>query len=204
MDLNKELVILLVRHQKLTLNKIGTFSIVDEAAQIHPINHTFLPPQKNIAFEYNTDASDNIFRDHLITSFSLAEVDAENAIDEFVKNLISNLDDSGKHFFDKMGSLIKNTDNTFVFEKDHDFVPDNSYFGLDSFVAPAIQRSKEGIKVVSERKPRKKLKPVFIILLLLLLFVTAGGITYYFLPEVVNKSFLIAESKIDDLTSKIK
>ncbi len=184
MDLNRELYVLLQQRQQVCLSGLGCFTVVEQSAQVHPVNHTFTPPQSFLEFESNVEV-DNVFIKHISDVFQLSEEQAANALDAFVTKVLENIEQNGSHTFEGLGTLIKSKDGNFLFECREDVVLKPALYGLQEFSSEAIKRQAAAASGKPEHTLKKSHKKS-IAIAILLLFMVAFGATFFLFPQHVQ------------------
>ena len=128
----------------------GGFVANYSPAKIHPTQHTFSPPSKNISFNKNLTNNDGLLANRIAYKEDITYSKANDVISSFVETCNNSLQ-KGKRI------EIKNI-GTFYYDVEHNiqFDPDNSInyltgsFGLVNFQSPAIKR--ESIEKKLENK----------------------------------------------------
>lgn len=108
----------LVLHKQLPLPKLGVFSIVQLSAQIDSTNHLLYPPSQVIRFSQETVAPDRRFYDFIIHETGLELIDVIREIQNFVQQLLIDVQDKQGAILQGIGILKKEADGNLLFFAD--------------------------------------------------------------------------------------
>lgn len=141
LKLDKYIAELLYSYDCIIIPGFGGFVCNYAPARIHPTQHIFIPPSKNIVFNRSLNNNDGLLANHICKQENLGFSEACSRIAEFVKE-INECINSGKKFeLKEIGHLY------FDVEKNIQFSPSSTVnylqdsFGLTEFQSPAIKRS---------------------------------------------------------------
>ena len=150
MEIDHHVSELLYQYDCVVIPGFGGFVANYSPAKIHPTQHTFSPPSKNISFNKNLTNNDGLLANQIAGAEKITYSKANDVINSFVETCNNSLQ-KGKRV------EIKNI-GTFYYDAEHNiqFDPDNSVnylsdsFGLINFQSPPIKR--ESIEKQLENK----------------------------------------------------
>lgn len=161
---------LLFKHDCVIVSDFGGFVANYKSASVHPVQHTFTPPSKQIAFNESLKNNDGLLANYISNRLLISYPDAVRLINEFVNTSNIKLAINNKLVIESVGELF------YDYEKNLQFVPDEKInylldsFGLGAIQSPAIKREKgyelfEGdealaAKILPAAKRRKLIKPL--------------------------------------------
>lgn len=153
MRVDKHISELLYEHNCVIVPDLGGFVANYSPAKIHPTQHTFTPPSKNIVFNKNLNTNDGLLANHIATASKTSYPEAINTISNFVSSANAQLKKGGKVTIEAVGTLHLDV------ERNIQFVPAaTNYlldaFGLTQFQSPAIKRDTIGKRIEKEFKDR--------------------------------------------------
>jgi cell division septation protein DedD/nucleoid DNA-binding protein len=166
MQLDKHIGSLLYKHNCVIITDFGGFVTNYKSAAIHPVQHTFTAPSKQIAFNRNLTSNDGLLANYISQKLSVSYPEACRIIANFVEACNRELESGKKIVFANVGELF------FDREKNLQFVPQTEVnylldsFGLSSFQSPAVKRDERMIELaemeniipsVSRRKNKSKI-----------------------------------------------
>jgi hypothetical protein len=155
--IDKHISDLLYRYDCVIVPDLGGFVCNYSAAKIHPVQHSFTPPSKNIVFNSNLRNNDGLLANHIsqeeLTSFKEANV----IIQRFVTTANEDLGKGKRVAIDEVGTLFLDVERNIQFEPEGsaNFLLDS--FGLNAFHSPAIKR--EGITLRIEKEFKDRIIP---------------------------------------------
>ncbi len=134
---------------------LGGFITKEIPSSIHPTQHSFSPPSKEIVFNIHLKTNDGLLINHLAQSENISYTDSKLRVDNFVNKCKTVLEKGKRIRFHKIGVLYKNDDENIQFEPDksQNYLADS--FGLTSFISPAIKRETTRQKIEKKFKDRK-------------------------------------------------
>lgn len=153
MKVDKHISELLYEHNCVIVPELGGFVANYSPAKIHPTQHTFTPPSKNIVFNKNLNANDGLLANHIVTTEKTTYPEAIHTISNFVSSTHAQLKKGGKVTIEAVGTLHLDV------ERNIQFTPSaTNYlldaFGLTQFQSPAIKRDNIGKRIEKEFKDR--------------------------------------------------
>lgn len=167
MKIGKYIGELLYEHDCVIVTEFGGFVAQYHSATIHPVQHTFSPPSKSIAFNQNLVKNDGLLANYISNKLLLSYPDACRVINDFVIICNSELERGNKVIIENIGELF------YDYEKNLQFIPasQTNYlldsFGLTDIQSPAIKREKDfdifnnsDHSVVPATRRKSYLKPV--------------------------------------------
>lgn len=147
MKLDKHIGYLLYKHNCVIVTDFGGFVTNYKSATIHPVQHTFTAPSKQIAFNRNLTTNDGLLANYISQKLSVTYPEACRIIASFVADCNAELESGKKIVFENIGELF------FDRERNLQFVPHTEVnylldsFGLGSFQSPAIKREERMIEL---------------------------------------------------------
>ena len=145
---------LLYGHDCVIVPELGGFVANYAPAKIHPVQHTFIPPSKNIVFNKNLKSNDGLLANHIVVSENTTYPQALKYISHFVENATLQLKNGAKVKIDEVGTLFLDVERNIQFEPDGtNHLPEA--FGLAQFQSPAIKRDTGIKRIEKELKDRK-------------------------------------------------
>jgi hypothetical protein len=153
MKVDKHISELLYEHNCVIVPNFGGFVANYAPAKIHPTQHTFTPPSKNIVFNKNLNTNDGLLANHIASTLKTSYPEALNNISHFVSSTNAQLKKGEKVTIDDVGTLRLDV------ERNIQFAPAaTNYlldaFGLPAFQSPAIKRDNIGKRIEKEFKDR--------------------------------------------------
>ncbi|MGQ0828035.1 MAG: SPOR domain-containing protein [Bacteroidota bacterium] len=153
MSVEKHISELLYEHDCVIVPQLGGFVANYASAKIHPTQHTFIPPSKNIVFNKNLINNDGLLANHIAVSENTDYPQALRSIDSFVTDTHVQLKKGIKVKVDEVGTLYLDVERNIQFEPGT-----NNYlldaFGLAEFQSPAIKLDTIGKRIEKEFKDR--------------------------------------------------
>lgn len=131
---------LLNEHDCVIVPELGGFVANYAPAKIHPVQHTFTPPSKNIVFNKNLKNNDGLLANHIVITESTNYSQALKYISYFVEDTTSSLKKGNKIKIDEVGILFLDVERNIQFEPDASTNHLLDAFGLSRFQSPAIKR----------------------------------------------------------------
>ncbi len=154
MSVDKYISELLYDHDCVIVPQLGGFVANYASAKIHPTQHTFTPPAKNIVFNKNLINNDGLLANHIVNSEHTDYPKAINTINHFVNTTHAQLKKGVKVKMDNIGTLYLDPERNIQFEPGAtNFLLDA--FGLSQFQSPAIKRDNSSKRI--EFKDRQAL-----------------------------------------------
>lgn len=125
-------------------------------ARIHPINHTFYPPSKNILFNSKLIRDDGLLIDTIAAEQQLSYGEAKKLVEEFIGEMLSKLRKGEVARLKNIGSLHQDRQGKLLFTPDESVNYLEDAFGLSTFQSPPILRKsaeKRSEALFIDRKP---------------------------------------------------
>jgi len=169
---------LLLKHKKIVLQGIGTFSLTETPATTQRMGRDFQPPHTSVTFA-EQESEENRLREILLRDNDLniaIESDAIETASNYVVGIKFQLEKSGAYSFAGLGKLQATGSGQLEFISDAD--PFN--FGLPEFTADVVTKQVAAAPVV---KPKRK-RRVRVWLILLILLIGGGVASWFLVPEV--------------------
>lgn len=133
-DLYQHLNQLIRQFDHVVIPGFGGFISQYSNSYLHPVEQTYKPPGKKIAFSRQLTQNDGLFVQHLSTNGQITIDEATNLIHEFAENLNSSLENNQILVFKNIGKVFLDI------EKNVQFVEDTTANHLDrSFGLPEIK-----------------------------------------------------------------
>lgn len=149
MNVEKHIGELLYDHNCVIVPDLGGFVANYAPAKIHPTQHTFTPPSKNIVFNINLKNNDGLLANQIAAFEKKSYSEALKYIDYFVKEINIQLKKGAKVKIDEVGTLFLDVEKNIQFEP----APTNfllDAFGLSSFHSPAIKRDAIAKRIIEK------------------------------------------------------
>jgi len=149
MNVEKHIGELLYDHNCVIVPDLGGFVANYAPAKIHPTQHTFTPPTKNIVFNINLKNNDGLLANQIAAFEKKSYSEALKYIDYFVKEINIQLKKGAKVKLDEVGTLFLDVEKNIQFEP----APTNfllDAFGLSSFHSPAIKRDAIAKRIIEK------------------------------------------------------
>ena len=144
---------LLYEHDCVIIPQLGGFVANYAPAKIHPTQHTFTPPSKNIVFNKNLTNNDGLLANHIATAENTDYPQALNYIHHFVDTTHIQLKKGTKVKLDEVGTLYLDVERNIQFEPGTtNYLLDA--FGLSQFQSPTIKRDNISKRIEKEFKDR--------------------------------------------------
>lgn len=139
MDIVRYIIQLLKEQDQAIVPGLGSFVAEYKSAKIHPIDHSFTPPAKQIVFDNFTPEDDFLIR-KIAESENVSLEKAILEVRNFTDNLISEIQNYKSATIKDLGTFTLTIENIIVFTAEIADISDDS-FGLDEFKSPAIVRN---------------------------------------------------------------
>lgn len=188
----------------------GGFVTHYSPSKIHPINHSFYPPSKNILFNSKLDRDDGLLIDYISDKQSLNYAEAKSLVEDYAKETFSKLLNGGIARFKNVGNLHRDAEGKLLFSPDESVNYLEDSFGLPTFVSPPVLRKsvqKQMDKKFIDRKPvsfkekqRRKLYWAYAAVVPVLLFVAWYIFFGNFKPVNIQQSGMITLPDTDIIT----
>lgn len=150
---DKHISYLLYAHDCVIVPELGGFVANYAPAKIHPTQHTFTPPSKNIIFNKNLKNNDGLLANHIANAEKTSYPEALKYLQHFTSTTNTELKKGAKVTIDEVGTLFLDAERNIQFEPETtNFLLDA--FGLSRFQSPAIKRDTIGKRLEKEFKDR--------------------------------------------------
>lgn len=144
---------LLYTHDCVIVPELGGFVANYAPAKIHPTQHTFTPPSKNIIFNKSLKNNDGLLANHIANAEKTTYPEALKYLQHFTSTTHTELKKGAKVTIDEVGTLFLDTERNIQFEPETtNYLLDA--FGLSRFQSPAIKRDTIGKRLEKEFKDR--------------------------------------------------
>jgi cell division septation protein DedD len=152
--IDKHISELLNEHDCVIVPDLGGFVANYAPAKIHPVQHTFIPPSKNIVFNKNLKNNDGLLANQIVVCEHTSYPEALKYIQHFVTDTTGLLKKGNKVKIEEVGTLFLDVERNIQFEPDTvNHLLDA--FGLSQFQSPAIKREAISKRIEKEFKDRK-------------------------------------------------
>ena len=209
MNLSKYICDLLFENDKVIIPGIGAFISKEISAKIHPIEHSFSPPSKEILFNSKLQENDDLLIDYISKAENISKTKATKHISDFAENCKSELEKGKLIPFTGIGELQIDTHGeiTLIPNKTKNFNLDS--FGLSNFISPAIQRrdiQKEPEKDLTEKAKINKHKNLWIwipaagVIVIIIAYIIFGMYDYYKIYSILSSK----SKKAKTISSQVK
>jgi hypothetical protein len=153
MKIDKHISELLYEYDCVIVPEFGGFVANYASAKIHPTQHTFTPPSKNIVFNKNLKNNDGLLANHIASIEKISYAEAIKFINIFASNVNAQLKKGEKVALDEIGSLYLDLERNIQFEHGNvNYLLDA--YGLNHFHSPQIKRDNIGKRLEKEFKDR--------------------------------------------------
>ncbi len=148
---------LLLNYDCVIIPDFGGFVANYAAAKIHPTQHTFEPPFKQVAFNINLTGNDGLLANAVATGEAISFEQACKRIEEEVLRIQIRLAKKEKVELSSIGTLYYDIERNLQFKPANtdNFLLDS--FGLSSFQSPAIKRENFSERFEKQFKDRPAL-----------------------------------------------
>lgn len=115
MEINRYIKDLLLEHDCVVVPGLGGFIGSPIAAEVQTVTKTINPPGKRISFNAQLQRNDGLLVHHIAYVEGMSYDDAEQAVQQFVKNSKKRLEQSGLIMFPEVGKLMADHEGTMSF-----------------------------------------------------------------------------------------
>jgi cell division septation protein DedD len=140
---------LLYEHDCVIVPQLGGFIASYVQVSIHPVQHSFTPPSKKIAFNELLKQNDGLLASHLANTESFTYNRALKEIEVYVERCITELEKGNKFVIEQVGTLQKNVEGTLQFEPFKNVNYLRHSFGLATIQFLPIEQLKNAGKDIS-------------------------------------------------------
>jgi cell division septation protein DedD len=145
---------LLYRHDCVIVPGFGGFVANYAPAKVHPTQHTFTPPSKNLVFNRSLKNNDGLLTSYVAGKESLSYAEASLKIQEFAASCTALLNGGKKLLLRDIGTLYPDVEKNIQFEPDESINFYLGSYGLSTIQSPAIKR--DGIANRLEKAPKDR------------------------------------------------
>jgi hypothetical protein len=155
MNVDKHISELLYDHDCVIVPDFGGFVANYAPAKVHPVQHSFSPPSKNIVFNRNLRNNDGLLANHISSAAETSYPEALRYISNFVDEAGAQLKKGQKVKIIDVGTLFLDVEKNIQFEPDKNVNHLRDAFGLTEFQSPAIRRDNGIQRIEKEFRDRK-------------------------------------------------
>ena len=134
---------LLFQHDCVVVPGFGAFVSTYASAKVHPAQHTFTPPSKQIVFNKHLQQNDGLLAQTIANEFPCAFDVAMKGVAKFVEEIQAQLKAGKKVELHNLGTLSLDPEKNISFETFPEINYLIDYFGLGSFQSMPILREAE-------------------------------------------------------------
>jgi len=134
----------------------GGFVTSYAQAKIHPVNHTFYPPSKNILFNSKLTRDDGLLVDHVANRQNISYTDAKSIVANFIQELEKKIHKGKRIELNSIGVFFLDKKRKLLFDPDTNTNYLEESFSLPSIVMHPIDRKTRHQKIETgfiDRKP---------------------------------------------------
>ena len=153
MDIVQQISELIYDHDCVIVPELGGFISNYQPATIHPVQHQFHPPSKNILFNEALTSNDGLLTNHIANRHKISYESAMEKIREFVADVKHTLGNGETIELNHIGKLSADRSGVIRFEQTPRVNYLKDVYGMSSFVSPAIRRDVQ--------RTAKVVKPAF-------------------------------------------
>ena len=118
MDISFYVSELLFENDCVIIPGFGGFVTHYAPARIHPVNHSFLPPSKNILFNSKLIRDDGLLIDHIAQKQNLNYSQAKSLVEDYKRELLGKLSAGEVVRFKNIGNVQKDSLGKLLFSPD--------------------------------------------------------------------------------------
>lgn len=136
---------------------VGNYS----SAKIHPVNHTFYPPSKNILFNSKLTSDDGLLLHSVSIGENISYAEARSKTEKVIREWMDDLLNGKPIILEKIGKIRQDSDGRFLFDSDSGINYLESSFGFPAIISLPVQRTpahKRLEKKFTDRVPRPALR----------------------------------------------
>lgn len=153
MKLEKYISDLLYRHDCVIVPGLGGFIVNPKSAFIHPVQHTFFPPSKEIVFNAGLKTNDGLLANFLAMARGTSFEDAMSNIEDAVNQWQIELKEQGCFSLSGIGQFTLNAEKNLQFDPESSINYLEDAYGLGGFMSPIISREESRRKILfADRK----------------------------------------------------
>ncbi len=149
---------LLYHHNCVIIPGFGGLVAEYAPAQIHPIQHIFLPPHKSIAFNRSIKLNDGLLVAAIAREENISYELANGQVMNFVRQIETGLKNKGSFILPAIGRFYYDVEKNLLFKPEDQLNYLLPAFGLDQFIAQPVMRREEVISAIENSfiEPKKK------------------------------------------------
>lgn len=195
---------LLFFHDCVIIPGFGGFIANTKSAKLNANTNKITPPSKKILFNKKLISNDGLLISYVSEKEEISNEEAKKNVEKFVKETITQLDNSKILRLDNIGLFTISKENNLLFIQDDSINYNLSVFGMQNIYNKPIKRkleNKKELQTTIKRINNYKTNPKYIIkaaaILLPLITLSYLGVSY---EEKINSIYV----SMADLTPKIK
>jgi len=147
---------LLYSNDCVILPGFGGFVTSYAPAKIHPVNHTFYPPSKNVLFNSKLTRDDGLLIDYVASDQSISYTEAKSVVTSFIHDLEGKIQKGQKVELNSVGIFFQDKKQKLLFDPDSSINYLEESFNLPSIVTHPIDRKSRHQRIETgfvDRKP---------------------------------------------------
>lgn len=145
----------LSRYDIASVPGLGEFYLEYKPAQIHPVDHTFMPPSKGVYFR-NYISEDNRYVSWVAEKEGISVEEAREMVAEFTHALTEEIYQNRKAKIEPLGKFKLTQNQAIEFEPNEQINMLDESFGLKTFASRAIPRTDFKEKAETQKKQREE------------------------------------------------
>ena len=157
--IDKHISQLLYDHECVIVPELGGFLTSYEHARIHPVQHTFSPPEKKIAFNVYLKQNDGLLANALAFEKQISYPAALKEIEGYVEKCRTELDSGRKFIIEEVGMLFRDVETNIRFEPFNNKNYLKDAFGLSQIQYLPVQHSEFEQQVEKQLREFISLRP---------------------------------------------
>ena len=182
---------LLYTNDCVILPGFGGFVTSYAPAKIHPVNHTFYPPSKNVLFNSKLTRDDGLLLDYISSKENIDYTKAKSLVAYFVRELEQKIQIGNKVELDRVGVFFRDKKGKLLFDPDESINYLEESFNLPSIVMHPIDRKSRHRRIETgfiDRKPestntKNRRKLVYASLAIVPVLLLIGWFVFIGLPK---------------------
>lgn len=157
--IDKHISNLLYDHECVIVPELGGFLTSYSHARIHPVQHTFSPPEKKIAFNVYLKQNDGLLANALAQEKQITYPAALKEIEVYVEKCRNELDSGRKFIIEEVGLLFRDVETNIRFEpfNNNNYLKDA--FGLSQIQYLPVQHNEFEQQVENQLREFISLRP---------------------------------------------
>lgn len=182
---------LLYTNDCVILPGFGGFVTSYTSAKIHPVNHTFYPPSKNILFNSKLTRDDGLLLDFISLEENISYAEAKSRVASYVRELEEKILNGKRIELNRVGVFFLDKKQNLLFDPDSDINYLEESFSLPTIVTHPIARKSRHHRAESafvDRKPesentKKKRKVLYTSMAVVPVLLLIGWFVFVGLPK---------------------